>query len=148
MNRKFVDKKDEWCTHMPPSQGPTKWTQRECYYTKQWTFEWHTFSHNGISPLNPQKSLIVRARTDSKLGCGFRLEMKSWTALNLLGNFPLWNMGVLRVVRMNIHVQGLRPSPQTSPHVSMMKIRVIINEHPHYVEWGWHQCRTEPGSLN
>lgn len=52
----------------------------------------------------------------------------------LLGNFPLWNMGVLRVVRMNIHVQGRGPSTQTSPHVSMMKIRVIINEHPHYGE--------------
>lgn len=52
----------------------------------------------------------------------------------LLGNFPLWNMGILRVVRMNIHVQGRGPSTQTSPHVSMMKIRVIINEHPHYGE--------------
>ena len=53
--------------------------------------KWRTFPCNGISPLNPQKSLTVGARAGSKLGSGFRLEMKSRTALNLLGNFPLWN---------------------------------------------------------
>lgn len=132
MNRKFVDKKYKLCTHMSPSKGlPSRHRRNVIIQNK-----WRTFSCNGISPLNPQKSLTIGARTGSKLGSGFRLEMKSWTALNLLGNFHLWNMGVLHVVRMNIHVQGWGPSTQTSSHVSMMKIRVIINEHPHYGERG------------
>ena len=144
MNRKFVDKKYKWCTHMSPSKGLPSGHRGNVIIQNKW----RTFPCNGISPLNPQKSLTVGARAGSKLGSGFRLEMKSRTALNLLGNFPLWNMGVLRVVRMNIHVQGWGPSTQTSLHVSMMKIRVIINEHPHYGERGWHQWRTEPGSFN